>query len=117
MTPEAMGVALEPDLGAKAAAEMAEHIDDTMKSCILSLYRSAVTVGAEWQPAVDALGAARPALVLWGRDDAYAPLEFGARLAQRVGARFVPLECGHFWPVQQPDTSARELLALWSLTD
>jgi pimeloyl-ACP methyl ester carboxylesterase len=120
MTPEAMGVALEPELGAKASAEMAEHIDDTMKSCILSLYRSAVTVGAEWQPAVDALGASAsrpPALVLWGRDDAYAPPEFGARLADRVGARFVPLDCGHFWPVLQPETAAQALVALWSTTE
>jgi pimeloyl-ACP methyl ester carboxylesterase len=95
-TPETMAVALESQLGHDAAVEMAAHVDDTMKSCILSLYRSAVTVGAEWQPAVDALGAARPALVLWGRDDVYAPPEFGRRLAQRVGATFVPLDGGHF---------------------
>jgi pimeloyl-ACP methyl ester carboxylesterase len=117
MVPEAMAVALEPELGREAAQSMAAHIDDTMKSCILTLYRSAVHVGAEWQPAVDALGSARPALVLWGRDDAYAPIEFGQRLADRLGARFVPLDCGHFWPVARPTESAAALQRLWSTTE
>ncbi len=119
LDPDAMTVALEPELGRDAASDMAAHIDETMKSCILTLYRSAVDVGAEWQPAVDALGADErrpPALVLWGRDDRYAAIEFGQRLADRVGARFVPLDCGHFWPVAAATAAAEALQRLWSTT-
>jgi hypothetical protein len=31
------------------AAVTARHIEAIMKDCILKLYRSAITVGAEWQ--------------------------------------------------------------------
>lgn len=112
MTPEILGVALVGELG-PAAPEFASHIDDRMKACILTLYRSAVNVGAEWQSAVDALGSRVPALVLWGSDDSYAPVEFGRRLAARVGGRFEALPCGHFWPVLVPELAARHLESFW----
>jgi pimeloyl-ACP methyl ester carboxylesterase len=114
MVGDTLAVALEPELGRAAAVDLASHIDDTMKACILTLYRSAITVGAEWQPAVDALGDARPAVVLWGERDVYAPPRFGERLAQRIGAPFVLLDSGHFWPIERPVESARALQQLWS---
>jgi len=115
-TAEALRTGLEPELGADAAATMAAHIDDTMKSCILSLYRSAVTVGAEWQDAVDALGESdqrMPMLAIWGRDDVYAPPEFGRRLAERLHGELLELDCGHFWPINRPEAVASALQDLW----
>jgi nitrogen regulatory protein PII-like uncharacterized protein len=51
MTADALKAAL---IGAgvprAAAGEIASQIDDTMKGCILTLYRSAVNVGKEWGP-------------------------------------------------------------------
>ena len=49
MTADALKAAL---IGAgvpqAAADQMGSQIDDTMKDCILKLYRSAVNVGKEW---------------------------------------------------------------------
>jgi pimeloyl-ACP methyl ester carboxylesterase len=51
-----------------------------------------------------------PGLVLWGQNDPYAAVEFGARLAARTGARFVSFEgCGHWWQLERPDEVAQEL--------
>ena len=113
MTPEAMAEGLAPLLGADVAAEVASHLDDTMKSCILSLYRSAVNVGAEWGDAVDTI--TKPGIVLWGADDAYVAPEFGERLAQRTGARLVMFpDSGHWWPVTKSSEAAHELATLWA---
>jgi pimeloyl-ACP methyl ester carboxylesterase len=117
MNPELLGAALAPELGEGPAAEMAAAIDDRMKACILTLYRSAIDVGREWQPAVEALGAARPAAVIWGRDDSYAPLVMGERLAARVGASLHVLDCGHFWPVLRAPEAAAALRDLWASAD
>jgi hypothetical protein len=114
MSGDGLYLAFVDEIGEAAARALADHVDDTMKSCILALYRSAVTVGAEWQPAVDALGPARPAAVIWGRHDAYAPVRFGERLAERVGAELVVLDSGHFWPAQRPVEAAAALTALWA---
>jgi pimeloyl-ACP methyl ester carboxylesterase len=105
--------ALAPMVGREVAAEMESHITPTMKSCILSLYRSAVNVGAEWADEVDTI--TKPGLVVWGADDPYVGREFGERLAERTGARLVMFpDSGHWWPVTKPAEVARELNALWS---
>ena len=84
-----------------------------MKRCILALYRSAVRVGAEWEP--DLKNVATPGLVLWGADDPYAAPVFGSRLARRTGARFVAYAgCSHWWQLQRADEVAKELEALWA---
>ncbi len=114
MTPDLLAAALGPELGDASAADMARHLDDTMKACILTLYRSAIDVGREWQPAVDALGNRIPAAVIWGAGDSYAPPVMGERLAARVGASLHVLDCGHFWPVLRPSEAAAALTALWS---
>src|SRR5438093_2684440 len=44
---EALPAAGVPAADARAAAA---HVDDRMRECILRLYRSAVNVGAEWEP-------------------------------------------------------------------
>jgi pimeloyl-ACP methyl ester carboxylesterase len=111
--------ALEPALAemtdAEAAAATVQHVDETMKDCILALYRSAVTVGAEWQAGVEAVAGRFPALVLWGRDDDYVGPEMGERAAQRLGARLVMFDgSGHWWPLTRAAETAAALEELWS---
>jgi pimeloyl-ACP methyl ester carboxylesterase len=82
------------------------------KDCILELYRSAVKIGEEWQPELEQVGL--PSMVVWGRDDPYVPLEWGERLAERIGAELVVLDCGHWWPYERPRETAEALERLWS---
>ncbi len=82
------------------------------KQTILELYRSAVDIGAEWQPDLERL--AVPAMVIWGRTDPYVPLEFGERLAERIKGELVVLECGHWWPFERPAETAEALVRHWS---
>jgi len=94
------------------AAGAATRVDETMKGAILTLYRSAVHVGAEWQPTVERNE--RPALVLWGSDDPYAPAEpFARRLAERVHGELVILEGGHWAMFEHPEETARALERFW----
>lgn len=55
----------------------------------------------------------QPTLLLWGREDAVAPVAFGERLARDLPrARLVVYpRCGHFPMVEAAAASARELLA------
>ena len=90
------------------AADAAGRVDSTMKRCILALYRSAVNVGREWSGDLERVPA--PGLVLWGEGDPYAASRFGARLAERTGARFVCLPgCSHWWQLERPEAVAAEL--------
>ena len=98
---------------AEAATEAAVHVDQEMKRCILALYRSAISLGIEWEPGLKRVSA--PGLVIWGREDPYANVRFGARLADRTAARFVPLAgCSHWWQLEKPEEVAAELEAHWS---
>jgi pimeloyl-ACP methyl ester carboxylesterase len=87
-------------------------LTDYGKATILELYRSAVHIGAEWQPDLERLEV--PAMVIWGRDDPYVPLEWAERLAPRMHAELVVLDCGHWWPFERPRETAEALLTLWS---
>jgi pimeloyl-ACP methyl ester carboxylesterase len=108
-----MAEGLADAMGREEAAVASSYIDDAMKSCILSLYRSAVNVGAEWADAVDTI--TTPGLVLWAANDPYVAARFGERLAQRTGARLVMFaDSGHWWPTTKAAETARELEALWS---
>ena len=114
LTPETLQAALvAAGVPAADAAKTAAHVDPTMKQCILSLYRSAVNAAAEWQD--DLRPASAPGLVLWGEKDPYAGMEFGARLAQRTGARFVSFAgCSHWWQLERPAEVAAELERHWA---
>jgi pimeloyl-ACP methyl ester carboxylesterase len=113
LTPAALGSALAtagvpPDDAREAAA----HVDDTMKRCILRLYRSATKVGAEWGPGLGKLSA--PGLILWGERDPYAAPTWGERLAARTNARFVALPgCSHWWQLERPADVAVLLTQHW----
>lgn len=99
---------------AALAAEQAETVDAEMARCILALYRSAVTVGAEWQPAVDAMPH-RPAIVFHGADDIYSGRDIAERLAARLDAPLVDFaDCGHWWAWERAPQVAAALTELWS---
>ena len=114
MVPDALGPGLaEAGIPAAIAQEAARFVDDTMKDCILKLYRSAVNVGAEWQP--DLENVRRPALILWSKDDPYVGPQFAERLANRVRGELVLFEgCGHWWPLERPAEAAAELERFWA---
>jgi pimeloyl-ACP methyl ester carboxylesterase len=113
-TPQALAEGL-PGAGVppEAALETSRHFDATMKRCILGLYRSAIHVGAEWQPDVERV--TRPALVLWSKDDPYVAPRFAERLAARVHGELVLFEgCGHWWPYERPAEAATALERFWA---
>jgi pimeloyl-ACP methyl ester carboxylesterase len=113
MTGDALVDALAEQLGREHAVATAANVDDTMKDCILRLYRSAAGGFASWHDAVDAID--RPGLVLWGADDPYVTPNFGERLAKRTGARLEMFpDSGHWWPVTKASEVAAALESLWS---
>jgi pimeloyl-ACP methyl ester carboxylesterase len=115
MPPDDRAVAMAAG-GAPAdlAAQQTAVICDEMGDCILRLYRSAVTVGDEWEDTVAAMER-RPALVLWGGDDPYVGPEYGERLAARLGAELIVFDgCAHWWPWERAAESAAALERLWS---
>jgi len=115
MTPEAWRRALaSAGVPAADAATAAAHVDATMKHCILRLYRSAVDAGSEWED--DLRRVPVPGLVLWGEDDPFASVDFGARLARKTRARFVSFpNCSHWWQLERPREVAAELERHWAV--
>lgn len=98
---------------AALAPETTGQVDPLMKDCILRLYRSAVTVGAEWQPGLTNVLA--PSLIFWGQTDPACPVEFADRLgADTHAARVVKLDCGHWTPLERPQEVADALQAHWN---
>ena len=115
MTPEAIAGGLaQAGLTHVQADEVGRHVDPLMKDCILKLYRSAVTVGAEWEGDLAAIKA--PGLVIFGADDPYVPARFAARLGEKTRAREVLVfeNCGHWWESQRPAEVAAALEAHWA---
>lgn len=100
---------------ADLASQTAERIDDTMKNCILRLYRSAVTVGAEWEPGL--ANVAAPSLVFWGVEDPACPVAYADKLGGAMHAPVLKLDCGHWTPLQKPGEIAQALRAHWAAVD
>jgi pimeloyl-ACP methyl ester carboxylesterase len=114
MTPEMLAAGLASiGVPAAEAEKTARFFDETMKDCILRLYRSAINVGAEWQADVEKVR--RPALILWSKDDPYVAPRFAERLAKRVHGDLLLLEgCGHWWPIERPAEAAAALERFWA---
>ncbi len=103
----AQGIPLEQ------ARETARHIDHEMKTCILTLYRSAVRVADDWFADLKRVKA--PSLILWGEGDPYAAARFGERLAANVKGRFTLVPgVGHWYQVEKPEFVAHQLEAFWA---
>jgi pimeloyl-ACP methyl ester carboxylesterase len=95
------------------APEMASHLDATMGQAILTLYRSAVDVGQEWGPGIDAIEG--PGAVIESGQDPFRSPARAKRLAERTGAELVQLpEAGHFWMLEDPDGVAEILTRFWA---
>ena len=104
------------EIGHPDPESAARNMSNPMRDAILRLYRSAVNIGHEWQPTVE--GNRRPALVLWGTNDVYAPADpLARRLAARVNAPLVLVDGGHWAIFEHPDETARALEELWSAAD
>ncbi|MEV0220951.1 alpha/beta hydrolase [Streptomyces sp. NPDC050704] len=100
------------DVPAGPAEEMAGRVDGPMKDSVLKLYRSALTVGAEWEPALANVSA--PCLVFWGALDPACQIEFGRRLGAAVRAsEVIELDCNHWTVLQRPAEVAAALEAHW----
>ncbi|MEU2496510.1 alpha/beta hydrolase [Streptomyces sp. NPDC007883] len=98
---------------AQLAEQTAGRVDETMRDSILKLYRSALTVGAEWEP--DLANLAGPSLVFWGALDPVCSIEFGEKMAASVRAtRFLRLDSSHWTPIQKPAEVATALEEHWS---
>jgi pimeloyl-ACP methyl ester carboxylesterase len=111
LTSEAVqGVLLASGVDAGLAASIGTEIDVTMKDAILGLYRSAVDIFETWS--LDA-PAAVPTLLIAGHDDPFARPGAHVRLAERIGAECVVLDCGHWWAVERPQETADALQRLW----
>jgi pimeloyl-ACP methyl ester carboxylesterase len=96
-----------------AAISAAERLDDRMKDCILKLYRSAVHVGEDWQPALSNIKC--PSMIFWGRDDKECPVSFAHQMAtQLLNGYAKELDCGHWVPLEKPKELAMLLRQHWS---
>jgi pimeloyl-ACP methyl ester carboxylesterase len=103
-----LGMAGVPEYHAPVTAE---HYDKEMFDCGLAFYRSSVSI-ADWWPAEDA--ELPPGLVIWGNHDRYQGPGVGVKLAARTGSRFVALNSDHWWPLEQPEEGAAELVRHWT---
>jgi pimeloyl-ACP methyl ester carboxylesterase len=117
MTAEQLaGRMIEDGVPAEEAYAAAGRVDARMKDAILKLYRSAVTVGAEWEADLRRITA--PGLILWGLRDKPCPVVNADLLATATRARqVIKLDAGHWFPAQRPDEVARALQAHWSSID
>ena len=96
------------------ATLQASWVDERMTACILGLYRSAVTVGAEWESAITAM-ARRPAVVFHGAEDPYVGTDVAERIARRLSAELVVFaDCRHWWPWERATETAAALTRLWT---
>ena len=102
--------------GHDKAVALAAHIDDTMKDCILKLYRSAAAGfgGVARRRRQEPLDA--PGVVFWGADDPYVTPNFGERLAERTNTTLVMFpSSGHWWPATEPAEVGSRLDELWTV--
>lgn len=112
LSPElAADMLMRAGLAEADARQTARHIDDGMKACILSLYRSGRDVFREWGPELARVSA--PGLVLWGESDIYAEPRYADAIGAVTGARVARLACGHWWQVERPQACADAIGVFW----
>jgi hypothetical protein len=103
---------LEHGVPADLATDVMSRMDETMRQCILRLYRSAVTVGREWQPGLAKITS--PGLVFWGIHDIPCPVRFSDLLGKDSGAsRVLKLDAQHWTPVERAKELAAALEQHW----
>lgn len=98
---------------ADAAPAMARMFDQTMATCILTLYRSATDLGTAWGPGIDEVQG--PGLVIEAAGDPFRAADRNQRLATRTGAELAQLpDAAHWWMIDQPDAAAAMLEQFWA---
>lgn len=91
-------------------------LDQTMADCILDLYRSAMSVGAEWAPLFR--GIPRPGMVLIPADDPFLNPDNARSAAANAGATVSELPgVGHWWMQEDPAAGAAVLTRFWETVD
>lgn len=109
-------ILMEQNVPVELAEAATSRIDTTMKDCILRLYRSAVSVGEEWQPGLANIRS--PGLVFWGLNDAPCPIEFADLLGRDSGAlRVLKLNGKHWTPIERAKELAEALEQHWNEAD
>lgn len=94
------------------ALDVAAGVDATMTSSVLSLYRSAVNIGAEWGPGIDRISGR--GMLIEAENDAYRAPGRIRGLAERTGAQVAPLAgCGHWWMLDDPAGAAAVITDFW----
>jgi pimeloyl-ACP methyl ester carboxylesterase len=111
MTAEAVAAALR-DAGHPDSDGAGARADETMKTSVLALYRSAVDIADEWTPKPTSDGP--PALVVWGARDPYGPPPYGRAAAELAHATYVELDAGHWAIVERPAEAAGALETFWA---
>ncbi len=116
LNPEGFSAQLQEfGVPAELAAETVGRMDDTLKDSILRIYRSAVNVGAEWEPELS--NVTSPTLVFWGSSDPACPVEFADRLGDAVkNSHVLKLDAGHWTPLERPSEIATALTRHWNRT-
>lgn len=99
---------------ASHARQAVARIDNTMKSAILRLYRSAERIGPEWGANLHHVVA--PSLLLWGLRDPFVSHEYADWMALETRAhKVVKFDAGH-WPLlEKPREFASELSQHWQM--
>ncbi len=98
----------------EVARKTADRIDAKMGECILRLYRSAISVGAEWQPDLQKVRSS--GLVFWGAHDSACPVAFAEQLGSDAHAKSVlKLDSEHWAIVQRAAELAHALEQHWAL--
>ena len=90
------------------AGEAAARVDDTMKQCILRLYRSAIDVGREWQPHL--CNVQKPGLVFWGEKDSACPVRFAYQLALNANASRAQTFSAEHWVILERSSDLAKVL-------
>lgn len=94
------------------AQDLSRDFDTVMADSILALYRSAVDIGREWGPGIDAIVA--PTLVVDAALDPFRSSGASLALVRRIGGRAAELpEAGHWWMTTHPEQAAAALREFW----
>jgi pimeloyl-ACP methyl ester carboxylesterase len=112
-TEERAGVLAASGVPESGTGQMAAHIDATMSSSILSLYRSAMDIGTEWGPGIDLITGR--GLVIEAVEDPFRRPGSAAALAERTGAQIATLpHSGHWWMLDDPAGAAARIDDFWA---
>lgn len=95
------------------ARAVAEVFDRTMGATLLSLYRSATRIGAEWGPRIDQIRG--PGLVVDCGADPFRAPGSAARFAKRTESTLAKQpRFGHWWMLEDPSGTAHMLQDFWA---